>query len=105
MLVADRTSALAASAMFEELEGVDIEPAAAVAVACLRDAVLDGRVPKDARILLNVTGGGRRRSFAVLDGACHRPDLRTAHPDSAPEAISSDILNSFSKGARRVQLI
>ncbi|MEU5052618.1 cysteate synthase [Streptomyces sp. NPDC021096] len=105
MLVADRTSALAASAMFEELEGVDIEPAAAVAVACLRDAVLDGRVPKDARILLNVTGGGRRRSFAELDGASHRPDLRTAHPDSAPEAISSDILNSFSKGARRVQLI
>ncbi|MEU7137628.1 cysteate synthase [Streptomyces sp. NPDC046261] len=105
MCVADRASALAASALFEEWEGVDIEPAAAVAVACLRDAVLDGRVPADARVLLNVTGGGRRRSFAALGGASHRLDLRTAHPDSAPEALSSDILSSFSKEARRVQLI
>lgn len=47
--------------MFAELEGIDIEPAAGVAVACLRDAVAQGKVDRDSVVLLNITGGGRRR--------------------------------------------
>ena len=42
-------------------EGADIEPAAAVAVASLIKAVEDGKVEKDATIMLNITGGGIQR--------------------------------------------
>ncbi|GAA2096225.1 cysteate synthase [Streptomyces albiaxialis] len=61
VLVADEDAARRAAALFEEREGIDIEPPAAVAVACLREAVRTGRIAPRARILLNVTGGGRER--------------------------------------------
>ncbi|MFD4263603.1 cysteate synthase [Streptomyces sp. NPDC058534] len=61
VLVADNASVVVARTMFRELEGIDIEPAAGVAVACLRDAVAQDKVDRDAVVLLNITGGGRRR--------------------------------------------
>ncbi|TDV43073.1 cysteate synthase [Actinophytocola oryzae] len=61
MLVADRPAALAARRLFQDVEGIDIEPAAAVALACLCEAAATGMVDRDATLLLNVTGGGRRR--------------------------------------------
>jgi cysteate synthase len=61
VLVADNASVLIARNMFFDLEGIDIEPAAGVAVACLRDAVAQGKVHRDSVVLLNITGGGRRR--------------------------------------------
>jgi cysteate synthase len=48
-----------AMALFAELEGVAIEPAAGVAVAALVRAVADGTVDPEADVLLHVTGGGR----------------------------------------------
>ncbi len=48
-----------AKRLFADVEGVDIEPGPAVAVACLRNAVNDGSVSPDSSVLLNVTGGGR----------------------------------------------
>ena len=50
-----------ASRMFEELEGIDINPAAAVATASLIQAINDNKVEKDAVIMLNITGGGEKR--------------------------------------------
>ncbi len=51
----------AASKVFEEDEGIDIVPAAAVAVAALSNAVAGGNIrPKD-NVLLNITGGGEKR--------------------------------------------
>lgn len=50
----------AAGALFEQLEGVDIHPAAAVAVASLIKAAEAGEVEKDALIMLNITGGGEQ---------------------------------------------
>ncbi|KOU27425.1 L-threonine synthase [Streptomyces sp. WM6372] len=47
--------------IFGKAESVDIEPASAVALAGLRKAVLDGRVPEEEHVLLNITGGGRAR--------------------------------------------
>jgi len=47
-----------AAELFLDLEGNDLEPAAAVAVASLIQAVKDGLVEPDATIMLNVTGGG-----------------------------------------------
>lgn len=50
-----------AGRLFEELEGVDINPAAAVATASLIQAVENKQVEKDAVIMLNITGGGEKR--------------------------------------------
>lgn len=50
-----------AGELFEELEGVDIHPAAAIAVASLIDAVEKDIVDKDSIIMLNITGGGEKK--------------------------------------------
>ena len=50
-----------AAVLYEKLEGIDIHPAPAVAVASLIDAVRDGRVNADDCIMLNITGGGETR--------------------------------------------
>ncbi|NIM04851.1 MAG: pyridoxal-phosphate dependent enzyme, partial [Armatimonadetes bacterium] len=51
----------AASEMFEAEEGIDIVPAAAVAVAALSKAVATGNVRPNDNVLLNITGGGEKR--------------------------------------------
>lgn len=61
VLVATNTQARKAAKLFEQLEGIDIHPAAAVATATLIKAVQDGRVEKDATIMLNITGAGEAR--------------------------------------------
>ncbi len=49
--------------LFEETEGIDIVPAAGVAVAALKDAAGSGIIGKNEVILLNITGGGEKRLF------------------------------------------
>jgi len=61
-----------AALLFLETEGNDIEPAAAVAVASLIQAVKEGNSDKDATIMLNITGGGiekfkRENEITYLD--------------------------------------
>lgn len=50
-----------AAALFLQLEGNDIHPASAVAVASLMQANNDNRLDKDAIVMLNITGGGEDR--------------------------------------------
>ncbi len=50
-----------AEKLFENTEGIDLDPAASVAVASLIKALEEGYVKKEATILLNVTGGGYKR--------------------------------------------
>jgi len=47
--------------LFEKTEGIDIVPAAGVAVAALREAVNIRAVRSVDSILLNITGGGEKR--------------------------------------------
>ncbi len=47
--------------IFESTEGIDISPAAGVAVAALRQAASAAVVKKNDAILLNITGGGEKR--------------------------------------------
>jgi cysteate synthase len=54
-----------AAQLFEALEGIDVEPAAGVAVAALIRAVRSGTLAAGAHVLLNVTGGGRSRRERV----------------------------------------
>ncbi len=50
-----------ASQLFRAAEGVEINPAAAVAVAALITKVQRGDIERDATIMLNITGGGEER--------------------------------------------
>lgn len=54
---------------FEEKEGVDLNPAAAVAVAALAQAVENGDVNKDDIIMLNITGAGEKKIQSQLGNA------------------------------------
>ena len=47
--------------LFLETEGIDIHPAAAVALKGMVNAFAAGKLPKDAVAMLNVTGGGQAR--------------------------------------------
>jgi cysteate synthase len=58
---ANNDEAIQAAKEFEELEGIDIEPAAAVCVAALKKAVSQRMVNNEEIILLNITGGGLKR--------------------------------------------
>ncbi len=61
VLVASNDEAKEAAKLFEQTEGIDIHPAAAIATASLVNAVKEGKVEKDAAIMLNITGGGEER--------------------------------------------
>ncbi|MET9700744.1 cysteate synthase [Streptomyces sp. NPDC006529] len=72
----DNAEAAAAGRLFAAVEGNDIEPAAAVALAGLRQAVAAGRIRPDESVLLHVTGGGRARRAAAHPPTAVHPDLR-----------------------------
>ena len=61
VLSASNSQAEAAAELFEKTEGIDIHPAAAIATASLINEVKSGNIPKDAVIMLNITGGGEKR--------------------------------------------
>ena len=61
MYAVTNEEAARAQSLFEELEGIDINPAAAVAVASLIQAVEAGNVDPGDSIVLNITGGGQKR--------------------------------------------
>lgn len=58
VMVATNAQARKAKELFKATEGVDIYSASGVATATLIKAVKDGKVEKDATIMLNITGGG-----------------------------------------------
>ncbi len=58
VVVATNAQARRAGKLFKELEGVDIHPAPAVALASLIKMVESGSVDRDACIMLNITGAG-----------------------------------------------
>jgi cysteate synthase len=66
--------ALEAAALFEEREGIDIDPAAAVAFASLLFASRSGLIPTGATVALNITGGGARRFASDFSLVEHGPD-------------------------------
>jgi len=72
IFAATNQEAAIAAQLFLETEGNDIEPAAAIAVSSLIQAVTKGKIDKDATILLNITGGGiakfkRENEITYLD--------------------------------------
>ena len=73
---------------FRNREGVDLLPAACVAVAALAQAVKDGIVRKDDYIMLNCTGGGTLG--AMSKGFTHKkPDLVLSPDLPADEVVKA----------------
>jgi len=85
VMATDNTSVQKARDMFRWLEGIDIEPAAAVAVACLNDAVVQEKIDQDSVVLLNITGGGRRRLAMDYPPIQAEPMLRLTRQALAQE--------------------
>ncbi len=79
--------------MYRNLEGYDIFPAAATAVASLEQAVHNGQVQKDEVIMVNVTGGGslaaQSKGYFVKE-----PDL-ILDPDMPAEQIIAAVNSLF----------
>ena len=61
ILSATNSEAKTAAELFEKTENIDINPAAAIATATLIREIKSNNIPKDAVIMLNITGGGEKR--------------------------------------------
>ena len=68
------------SELFEKTEGIDIHPAAAIAIAGLEHAIAAGKVSKDETIMLNITGGGEKLFKKTHEVFYKKPDL-ILHPE------------------------
>ncbi len=84
---------------FEELEGIDLSPAARVACGALTQAVRKGAVGRDEVINLNVTGGGFRRAKQDLDTRPLEADV-VAHRS----AFNTEAIAEMVDRARRTRL-
>jgi cysteate synthase len=74
MRTATATEAREAGRLFMEREGVSLHPAAEIGLAGLIAAVRAGRVPREAHLLFNATGGGLDALEKVLDHHPVQPD-------------------------------
>jgi cysteate synthase len=81
----------AASLLFERLEGIDICPAAGVAVASLMQAITKGNVSKSDHILLNVTSGGLKRMERHHPLQPLRPDLVFSPAEIVPDLVAERV--------------
>ncbi len=75
VLLATNEQARFASGIFQETEGIDIHPAAAVATATLIEATKSKSIDKNALIMLNITGGGEKKFKAEKELFYLKPDL------------------------------
>jgi cysteate synthase len=100
VLAVTNDQARSAAQLFEESEGIDIDPAAAVSFASLLTSTATGHVPADATVVLNVTGGGRLRYFAK--GKCTQTEADLQIDSAAIDSTCtlSEIAGLFA-GARK----
>jgi cysteate synthase len=98
MYAVSNGEAAQAGRMFAELEGCDLDPAAEVALAGLAQALRLGTIDRKERVLVNLTGGGKRRLAA--EGR-----MRQVEPDLVFSADEVDLLGierKLSRGLERI---
>jgi len=94
----DNAAAAHAQQLFEELEGIDINPAAAVAVAALMQAVEKKFTGHNDSIVLNITGGGMERLRRDCNLYPIVPDIRvSAHDPEAESKIVDKVAKKFKR--------
>jgi cysteate synthase len=89
----------AAALLIREAEGIDVDPAAAVATGALVQSVSAGGVAPDDHILLNLTGGGYERIREDLTLFSLDPSVRITPGEDPGRAIS--LLNAWMTGTSR----
>ncbi|WP_321417722.1 cysteate synthase [uncultured Methanomethylovorans sp.] len=89
----DNAAAAYAQQLFEKLENIDINPASAIAVAALIEAVEKENIDKSDSIVLNITGGGMER--LRMDCNLHSivPDMHISAHDSEAELKIVEIIS------------
>lgn len=95
MLVADNLETLYASQLFEEVEGIDIDPASAVAFATLLKAAKYGQIDRDAIVLLHITGGGWYRQALDKKLIPAKPHLQIDEPEILSEEALQRAIRLF----------
>lgn len=94
VLIATNQQARAASQLFEQTEGIDIHPAAAVATATLIEAVQNNKIDKEALVILNITGGGEKRFQSDKELFYLKPDL-VFDFNPNPQEVQNSVRNIF----------
>ena len=84
-----------AARLFAELEGNDIHPAAAVAVASLLQAINENKIEPEAIVMLNITGGGEERYKAGKPLHYLRP-VKIFDIGISPEEVKEALAKIFS---------
>ena len=82
--------------LFDKLEGCDIHPAAAVALAGLRKSIIRGEIDRKDTVLLNITGGGTKKLEREGKKISLKPDIVFTREDMSPGNIAAR-LNKFQK--------
>ena len=95
MITADNFEALHARRLFEETEGIDIDPAGAVAFATLLKAARYDGIEKEALVLLNITGGGRDRRQLDHELIAARPALELDEKELLLDRALEKIVDLF----------
>ena len=92
--IADNEEILQACDLFEQLEGIDIHPAAGCALATLAKSVKKGIVKKGEIIMLNVTGGGEKLFKAENDFITASANL-VLNPETPAGEVIEKVLALF----------
>ena len=77
-----------AQRIFQEAEGIDIHPAAAVALATLIKEIQSGNIDRKATIMLNITGGGEARYKADKEITYLKPSVVFPLAPDADEVVA-----------------
>lgn len=95
MLVADNLETLHSARLFEEIEGIDLDPASAVAFATLLKVARSGQIPSNACVLLHLTGGGWYRLGSDKKLIPVQPDLPLDESEISTEAAAEQVIRLF----------
>jgi cysteate synthase len=91
MYAISNAEARAAGALFESLEGCDLDPAAEVAIGGLIQARESGSIGARELVLLNVTGGGSRRLAREVGRYPASPELEFGVQEIEPRSVSGKL--------------
>jgi cysteate synthase len=95
MLAADNLETRHAMELFQESEGVDIDPAAGVALATLINATRCGQIDREAVVLLHVTGGGWNKRRLEKSLLAVLPDLQIEEYEILTEETVEKVVGLF----------
>ena len=84
----EKSDAIAAKKLFEEIEGIDIMTPAAVALASLQQALKVEEINSDDYTVLNISGGGTERIAKDLKIATIVPWLTVSRKDAVEQIIA-----------------